>query len=67
LREGLSILLSYYDKENKKDRYLCFVGLKELGDNKEYFNYIKELFKYEKFELKYFYVDYKKGILIEDN
>ena len=48
-------------------KYLCIVGLKSLGKNKSYFEYLKNIFKNEKFQLKYFYVDYKNKRLIEDN
>lgn len=66
IRTALGQLLEYYYKRKESVNYLCFVGIKPLGKNKIYFDYLKNIFKNEKFELKYFYVDYDNCELIED-
>jgi hypothetical protein len=67
LRMALGQLLEYYYYKNDKSiKYLCFIGIIPLGKSKIYFNYLKNIFKNEEFELKYFYVDYDNKKLIED-
>ena len=66
IRIALGQLLEYYYKKKEDAKYLCFIGIKPLMENKNYLDYLKNIFKNEKFELKYFYVDYKNHKLIED-
>jgi len=66
IRFALGQLLEYYYKCKESVKYLCFVGITPLGESKIYFNYLKNILKNERFELKYFYVNYDNGKLIED-
>ena len=67
IREALGQIIEYqYKNSNENIKYLCILGIKPLGENKEYFNYLKELIDNSNFKLKYLYVDYDNKRIIEE-
>ena len=67
LRLAFGQLIEYFFIKNKEAKYLCFIGLAPLGENKPLFDFLKEIVVNQSFKLKYYYFDLQKKALIEES